>query len=333
MTEPLDTADLLAFATTVDARSLSRAAAELGVPRTTIGRRLARLEHRLGVRLLRRTTRSLALSDAGEALYRHARIVLDALAQAESSVRRNDGEIRGDIRVSVPPMPGTGFHALVSEFAAQHPAVRIQVHATTQHVDLNRGGYDIALRASTQLEPGLVARTIGRTPTVAVASPTYLARAGTPKTVADLRKHRCLQMFERGELPQSHWPLAAGGRVHVDGAIASNDIQLIFHAARAGLGIALLPLVIVHEPLVRGELVRVLPRLLEMEVRLAIVYAEREFMPPQVRAFVDAMVAWGEREFGASMAALRDDPKCKQARAREPKRSPRTTRSGTPRRR
>src|SRR5207248_4092789 len=104
MGDPLETAELLAFAQTVDAKSLSRAAAELAVPRATISRRLARLEERLGARLLKRTTRSLVLTDAGEQLYRHARIVLDAVGQAEASVRRTDQTVRGDLRVSVMPM-------------------------------------------------------------------------------------------------------------------------------------------------------------------------------------------------------------------------------------
>src|SRR3954471_13482129 len=104
MTDPLETAELLAFSKTVDAKSLSRATAELGVPRATISRRLARLEERLGTRLLRRTTRSLVLTDTGDAFYRHARIALDAVATAEASVRRTDDAIRGDLRVSVPPI-------------------------------------------------------------------------------------------------------------------------------------------------------------------------------------------------------------------------------------
>src|SRR5512144_730986 len=104
MTDPLETAELLAFSKTVDARSLSRAAVELGVPRATVSRRLARLEERLGARLLRRTTRSLVLTDAGEVLFRHAQIVLAAVGDAEASVRRTDDAIRGDLRVSVPPM-------------------------------------------------------------------------------------------------------------------------------------------------------------------------------------------------------------------------------------
>src|SRR5439155_23372964 len=101
MSAPIVTPQLLALAHTVDAKSLSRAAAELAVPRATISRRLARLEERLGARLLKRTTRSLVLTDAGEQLYRHARIVLDAVGQAEASVRRTDETVRGDLRVSI----------------------------------------------------------------------------------------------------------------------------------------------------------------------------------------------------------------------------------------
>src|SRR5262245_8216909 len=110
MSEPVETAELLAFARIVEAKSLSRAAAELRVPRATISRRLARLEQHLGVRLLRRTTRSLALTDAGETFYRQARIALDAVAQAEASVQRGqDDTMRGDLRVSVPPLADESF--------------------------------------------------------------------------------------------------------------------------------------------------------------------------------------------------------------------------------
>src|SRR5882724_2326577 len=102
MLDPVETSELLAFTRAVEAKSLSRAAAELGAPRATIGRRLARLEERLGVRLLRRTTRTLTLTDAGDAFYRHARIVLDAVTQAEASVRKSSTTLRGTLRVAMP---------------------------------------------------------------------------------------------------------------------------------------------------------------------------------------------------------------------------------------
>ena len=102
-----ETSELLAFARAVEARSLSGAAKELGVPRVTVTRRLARLEERLGVRLLRRSTRRLALTDAGEALYKHARVVLAAVTEADGAVRRADGAVRGMLRVAMPPVGGS----------------------------------------------------------------------------------------------------------------------------------------------------------------------------------------------------------------------------------
>jgi DNA-binding transcriptional LysR family regulator len=291
MQEPLETAELLAFTKTIECNSISRAAAELGIPRATLGRRLARLEERLGARLLRRTTRSLALTDAGEALHVHARRVLDAVAQAEASVRPIDGALRGDLRVSVPPQL-SGFAELASQLARQHPELRMQVHFSTRHVDLRRDGYDVAIRAGTELEPGLVARTLIRTRVVAVASPDYLRDAPPLRSRRDLGKHRLLLGFNRDELPQSTWPLWGGGSRSVTGTFASNDLHTLLHAAVSGLGVALLPELLVAPSLRDGELVHVLPEVLGAESRVVVVYPERELVPPQVRMFVDAVVAW-----------------------------------------
>jgi DNA-binding transcriptional LysR family regulator len=321
MNDPLENAELLAFATAADARSLSRAAAELGIPRATLGRRLARLEQRLGARLLRRTTRSLALTDAGEALYRHARIVLDAVRHAEASVRRTDNAIRGDLRVSVPTQMPVSFHVMVCRFAHQHPEVRLQIHFASQMVDLHRGGYDVALRAGMEIQPGLIARTIARSVMIAVAAPAYLAAHGVPRTPADLSRHRCLLGFARGELPQTHWPLRGGGTLHVEGCLFANDIVLQQHAALSGVGIALLPLLIAQPALDRGKLVRVLPGSVEVETRFAAVYPEREFVPPQVRAFVDAAVAWGRTLAQGELPApfkLEDEPEVSPPAKRKP---------------
>jgi DNA-binding transcriptional LysR family regulator len=301
MQEPLETAELLAFARTVDARSLSRAAAELGVPRATVSRRLARLEERLAVRLLRRTTRSLKLTDAGEALYRHAQIVLDAVGNAEASVRRTDDVIRGDLRVSLPPNVPPSLRRMLVDFMVRYPDVRLQVNATARRVDLVREGYDVALRAGADLEPGLIARTLATDRTIAAAAPSYLARHGTPKTRKDLAKHRLLMGFDRGELPATHWPFGRANKVHVEGSFFSNDIGLLAEAAFQGHGIAFLPLMMLRPALEDGSLVQVLPGVLENRVRVAVVYPEREFVPPQVRAFVDALVAWAPGELSEEL--------------------------------
>jgi DNA-binding transcriptional LysR family regulator len=288
----------MAFAKTIDARSLSRAAAELGVPRATLSRRLARLEERLGVRLLRRTTRSLALTDAGETFYQHASVVLSALENAEESVRRSDGVIRGPLRVSLPPLTDDSFYELLFNFATKHPEVQLYAHFSSHLVDLVRGGYDVAIRATPVVEPGLVARTLAKTPLVAVASPEYLEEHGTPRTTKDLRSHRCILGYARGELPLTHWPLKNGGKVPVEGAFFSNEVTLLTDATMRGLGIALLPLVVAGPMIQAGRLVHVLSGIVEADTRVAIVYAEREFVPPQVRAFIDAVVAWAPQGLG-----------------------------------
>jgi DNA-binding transcriptional LysR family regulator len=308
MQEPLENLELLAFTAAVEAASLSRAAAELGVPRATLGRRLARLEERLGARLLHRTTRSLTITDAGEALYRHARIALDAVAEAEATVRRSDATVRGSLRVALPPVVGAAFLDLLAEFAAAHPHVRLQAHSSTRLVDLRRDGYDVALRASGHFEPGLVARTLARFEFLAVASPAYLAARGAPASPRDLRQHRCLMGFARGELPETHWT-AAGRRVRLEGAFFSNSPAMLVRGAERGLGIALVPSLAVQGQLERGELVVVLPGVLRSEGRIAVVYLERELVPPPVRAFVDWLIA-------RAPAALAPPPSARPSRKR-----------------
>ena len=287
MIDPVETSELLAFTRTVEAKSLSRAAAELGV------------------RLLRRTTRTLALTDAGDAFYRHARIVLDAVEQAEASVRKSDTVVRGTLRVATPPMQDPSFNALVCDFARAYPAVQIHIDASSRYVDLVREGYDVALRAGTALESGLVARTLARTSTVAVATPDYLAAHGTPRNARDLRAHRCLLGFMQAGLPQTHWPKAGGGKISVKGSFVSNDITLLMDAAVRGLGIAVLPTLLVGALLEHGALVRVLPKLIHAESRVTVVYQEKELLPPQVRAFIDVLVAWAPAAIEATRAMNR----------------------------
>jgi len=290
MREPLDSAELLAFTETVEAGSLSRASAQLRVPRATLSRRLARLEQRLGARLLRRTTRSVTITDAGEALYRQARIALDAVRDAEASVRRSDATVRGNLRVALPPLVSPAFLDVVAAFAAAYPQVRVETHLSTKHVDLQRDGYDVALRASGDFEPGLVARTLVRFEFLAVASPAYLEAHGTPTTLRDLRRHHCRMGFARGELPETYWKVGRR-RVHLEGTFFSNSPAMLTRAAERGLGIALVPSLAVRTQLERGLLVAVMPGVLRSQGRIAVVYPERELIAPAVRAFVDWLLA------------------------------------------
>lgn len=294
MDELPETTEFLTFVRTVEARSISRAARELGVPRPTVGRRLARLEEKLGVRLLRRTTRTMVLTDAGEALYQRARGVIAAVREAEQSVRRSDDAVRGTLRVSAPPMNLVHFGQMISDFIGRYPDVRVELDLTTRHVDLAAGSYDVAIRAAAQLPPGLIARNLMRSRLVAVASPEYLARNGAPRRVTEIAKHACLVGFAQGEHPSTHWPLVRGGQLRVEALMATNDLGVLHTAALGGRGVALLPLPLVYDDVAAGRLVAVLPERLGGETQLAVVYPEREFVAPAVRAFVDAVVTWAK---------------------------------------
>lgn len=297
MQDPIETSELLAFARTVQTQSLTRAAAELKLPRATVSRRLQRLEDRLGVRLLRRTTRRLALTDAGEVLYRRARAILDAVHEAELSVQTTD-VVRGRLRISVPPVQPPAFQGLLCDFIERYPDVRLEVHAASRHVDLIAEGYDLALRAGVALDSGLVGRTLQRQHLSAVASPDYLARRGTPRSVRELQRHACLMGYSRGEVPQSQWPLLPEGSVHVEGVLFTSDIFLLTEAARRGRGIALLPTVLTEPLIASGELVPVLAGAVGAQTQFMLVYPERELMLPAVRVFIDAVVSWAAAGLG-----------------------------------
>lgn len=296
MTELVETAELVAFTKVVEARSLSRAAAELRIPRATLSRRLARLEERLATRLLRRSTRSLTLTNEGSVFYRQASMALEAVRSAERSVRGTGDLMRGDLRVSVPPMMSASFNAMLCAFVARYPDLRVHVHTTSLIVDVLHGGYDVALRASSDIQPGLIARTLFRDPMIVVASRSYLEERGVPSTERDLRHHRCLLGFARGELSTMHWPLTAGGQLQVEGAFFSNEIAQLRDAALNGLGIALLPRSFVLPLLTSGALVHVLDGVIGSEMQVALVYADRDFQSPQVRTFVEAVAAWATVE-------------------------------------
>lgn len=306
MIDAPETSELQAFLGVADAGSVTAAAAELGLPRATVSRRLARLEERLGVKLISRTTRQLRLTDAGEELHPHARSIVMAVGAAARAVSRDDGRPRGLLRVSVPPLSSRSFREVLLRFVERYPEVDLEVIVSTRHEDLIASNIDVAVRAGQRLDPGLVARTLQRSEVVAVASPAYLARAGAPATPAALGRHACLVGFARGERPATHWPLRDGGQVRVTGRLVCNSLELLLEAACDGLGIALVPLLVARGLLERGALVRVLPEALGASTVVALVYPDKRLLRPAVRAFVDFTLAEleGRTPWETEVAAL-----------------------------
>jgi DNA-binding transcriptional LysR family regulator len=282
----LETEELRIFVTVVAVSSISRAAAELRVPRATVSRKLALLEERLGARLIRRTTRSMQLTEVGRAFHRSAEAALDAVRLAEASVTPKGATPSGDVFVTIPPMVGGGLPDVLADFARAHPSIRLHVDVSNRKVDLARERFDVAIRATARIDAGLTARRLARVSLVGVASPTYIAQHGAPGTVADLRGHRCLVGLDAAGRPQTHWMLG-GKRRSVVGVAYSNDPHLVLRWALRGLGIALLPSTLVANPLTRGELVTILPGVLRTDGTVSLVMLERKLLPPAARAFVE----------------------------------------------
>lgn len=282
----LDAESLRIFVAVVRVSSISKASAELKVPRATVSRKLALLEQQLRARLLRRTTRSMQLTDAGREFHRHAEAALDALQQAEASVAPRGSQAAGDVFVSIPPMVGGALPDVLADFAREHPAVRLHVDVSNRVVDLARERFDAAIRATAEVAPGLVARPLARVALVGVAAPAYVSRHGLPSAAADLRAHRCLVGLDAEGRPRTHW--AVGGRRRaVVGVAYSNDPHLVLRWALRGVGIAMLPATLVANHLARGELVPVLPSALRTEGAVSLVTHERRLLTPAARAFVD----------------------------------------------
>ncbi|WP_172670682.1 LysR family transcriptional regulator [Labrenzia sp. DG1229] len=264
--------------------SISAAARILNLPRATLSRRLSGLEADLGVRLLHRRTTRLTLTEAGEELrLRASKIVVDAEA-AWSAVQRLDDTPRGLLRVS---LTGAYFMQLFTDFLRDFPEVKLEVLSTTRHVDLIAEGVDVAMRIGPVRDQNLIAKQIRSDRLLAVATPEYLESNGVPETTADLTGHNCIVGFAGDWSPSSSWPLLNGGTIPVSGRLAANEPGLVKASVLEGQGIALLPSAVAAGELSAGLLVPVLPDLIGADIPVSLVHADREFIDPKVRIFVD----------------------------------------------
>jgi DNA-binding transcriptional LysR family regulator len=280
------------FVAIVDGGSVSAAAKALDLPRPTVSKRLARLEERLGVRLLHRTTRRMTLTEAGDLLYQRARGVVHAAKEAESAVQRLDDVPRGLLRVVVPSrVPEETFTRWLTEFLEAYPELSLDVVASESHVDLVAEGFDVALRAGVIEDQSLVSRTLVVNTEIAVASPDYLREHGEPQSAEELSAHNCIVGYKGSNVPDPLWPLLDGGVTRVRGTLTTNQVVLRLQAARRHLGIALVIDSMARELCERGELVHVLPGVVGRRDHARLVYPDREFVPPKVRAFVDFIVS------------------------------------------
>ncbi|HET9835637.1 MAG TPA: LysR substrate-binding domain-containing protein [Rhodanobacteraceae bacterium] len=290
-----DLNDLYLFAAVVEHGGFSAAGRALNVPKSRLSKRVSQLEERLGVRLLQRTSRRFAVTEAGERFYRHVESMIGEARAAFEDLESMRGEPCGVVRMSCPISLAQSLLApLLPEFLERHPRVRLILLANNRRVDVIGEGFDVAVRVRDKLDTDaqLVARSFGANRVVLVASPQFLAEHGEPKSPADLAALPVLSMFEQ-EGDQA-WELfdrnCAAQRVQVKPRLVCGEFRVLIEAALAGSGIAWLPESACVEELRSGRLQQVLPEWGLPQGILHIVYPSRRGMLPAVRALVDFLV-------------------------------------------
>ena len=286
-------AEMGAFVRAVELGGFSMAARELGLTPSAISKLVTRLEDRLGVRLLNRTTRRLALTPEGEAYFHRAQRILGDIAEAENEVARFRAQPKGLLRINV----GTAFGMpqlvpALPDFLARHPEMRVELTITDRVVDLIDEGADLGIRLGTLVDSTLIARRICEVERVVCAAPAYLEKHGTPRDPDDLLRHNCLSMTYAPTLRR--WPFATreGVRhVEVSGNATASSADALLQLALLGLGVIRLSDVIVGAAVAEGRLVPLLARQHHSEpLPLHAVYPQGRHRSPRVAAMVDFLV-------------------------------------------
>jgi DNA-binding transcriptional LysR family regulator len=279
--------DIQAFVTVADAGGLTSAAARLGVSKSIVSRRIARLEKTLRARLLTRTTRGTALTEAGATFREHATRIA-AEADAARDAISTEGKVRGRLRVAAPLSFGaTHFAPVLAELAGRHPELEIQASYSDRRVDLVTEGFDAAIRLGQLDASNLVARRISTFGGSLVASPGYLAKHPAPRTPEDLAAHATVARVN------DEWPLRHDGqtiRIHPRARFTADNGAALVPAVLAGLGIAMLPTFLVGEQIARGELVVLMPDYPMPEAGVYVVRPPGGSAPCKVRVLIDIMV-------------------------------------------
>lgn len=287
----LDPRLVLLFITVARARSLSRAAAQVGLSKSVVSRQIARLEAELGARLLQRTTRSLSLTEVGEEVLRQATQVEQALGGIAELAGRHREQARGRLRVSCSTGLGRRHVApALPELVRRHPDLDVALHLEDRFVDLIAEGFDVALRVTAPTDSSLVARKLSDNPRVVAASPGYLERHGTPSRPQKLSQHACL-VYCSGARTFDEWSFAGPSgpvRVRVRGRLHMNDGPTLIDAAVAGAGVLAIDRLLVRDELRRGALVELfLDYPPEPGPPIYAVYPARAWLPGKTSVFVD----------------------------------------------
>lgn len=288
-----------AFVMAAESGSYARAAERLGMSPQMVAKHVAALEHRLGARLLNRTTRRQSLTELGSAYYERCKHIVSEAQAADSLAQIMNDTPRGKLKISAPVTFGSySLMPFVTDFLRQHPEVEIDLHLTDRFVDLVEEGYEVAFRIGPLANSSLTARPLAPYRLVACAAPSYLIERGTPQTPADLENHECLGYAYWSRPADREWLFCKGSTVHkvqVTSRLQVNESKALLSAALDGFGIVLGPEDFLQPALQSGELVRLLADFEAPSRHMHLLYTANRQRTAKLRRFIDAAIA----RFGA----------------------------------
>ena len=286
--------DIPVFVASVEAGSFAQAAVRLHLSRSAVGKSIARLEERLGVRLFHRTTRSQRLTDNGALFYERCLRALEEIRGAESQLETGKHQVSGRLRVAVPVLFGRQCIApLLIELAQEHPGLELEMSFSDRVVDLVEEGFDMAVRNGALADSSaLVARRLGEHRMVLCAAPDYLLKNGQPQTVDDLRQHTAINYTRAGRvLPWQLMDYDGTSRTFIPrSSLNMDDLQAICDAALAGHGLAWLPCWMVIKEIQQGNLVPLLDQAPDVRFDVHAVWQQTPHLPLRVRIAIDMLV-------------------------------------------
>lgn len=282
--------DLQAFVAVVEAGSFTAAADRLNAAKSAVSRRVSALEERLGVQLLRRTTRVLNLTETGSSFYEHSARILADLDEAEAAVQQEHGELKGMLRVALPLSFGVRHMCKpIAAFSKLHPKVNFDLNLNDRRIDLIEEGADVALRIGRLQDSSLIARRLFDVRAVVCASPHYLSVHGKPETPADLQHHDCLVYSNLADPNKWSYVDEDGGKhsVEVRPVLSASSGDFLANAAAHGMGVVIQPSFIASESIRRGNLVPVLTNYDWPITSAYAIYPPTRHLSYRVRAFID----------------------------------------------
>jgi len=286
--EQFDLNEIAIFVKVVDAGSFTGAAKALGLPKSTVSRKITQLEERLGVRLLQRTTRTLSLTDTGSAYYNQCSRIISDVEEANIAVTEMQSKPKGLLRVTAPMLFGSWVLSdLVSQFLRSNPDIQVDMVLTDQPLDLIQEGIDVAFRVGVLADSSLIARPLGEVKVATVASPQYIEEHGSPSHPSDLKQHATL-----GWTQSDTWDFDYPEPVHVDvrPKVHVNDAHSLHKLALNGLGVARLPTFLCAPDIKEGRLV---PQLCDWSIKavpIHALYPSNRHLSVKVRSFVDYVI-------------------------------------------